>query len=233
MRLSPRRSNSYKGERPLGSIAAAWLHLLGLPACRGDRPVAPTDVENPHFILTASRPRPVDIESPASLTIQPMSHVSCTAWSSLSNGLKRSWPGQTRHFSPNGSVTDIPILKKSPKRKGGHPLRRRSQLPPGPYALPNLGAPGGAAANPHDRAKKHLENIWHNRTLLCSTPLSLPEGFHADTYIDYLENGVNRALRSHNGARIGHRRQALARLGGNQPISCRQVSLAHHRSAII
>src|SRR3970282_63072 len=111
------------------------------------------------------------------LTIQPMSHAPCTSWSSLSTGLKRFWPGQTRHFSPNGSVTGIPTLKKSPKRKGGHPLRRRSQLPPGPYAPPNLGAPRLAAANPHDRAKKHLENIWHHRTLLCSVPLPLPEGF--------------------------------------------------------
>ena len=112
-----------------------------------------------------------------SLFIQPMFHVSCTAWSSLSNGLKRSWPGQTRQFSPNGSVTDIPILKKSQKRKGGHPLRRRSQLSPGPHAPPNLGAPRLAATNPDHRTKKHLENIWHHRTLLCSVPLPLPEGF--------------------------------------------------------
>jgi hypothetical protein len=106
-----------------------------------------------------------------------MSHASCTSWSSLSNGRKRSWPGPTRCFSPNGSVTDIPILKKSPERKGGHPLRRRSQLPPGPYAPPNLGAPGLAATNPYHRAKKHLENIWHHRTLRGSIPVSFPEGF--------------------------------------------------------
>src|SRR5438128_3398702 len=111
------------------------------------------------------------------LTIPPMFHVSCTALSSLSNGRKRSWPGQTRRFSPNGSVTDIPILKKSPERKSGDPLRRRSQLPPGPYAPPDLGAPRLAATNPHHRAKKHLENIWHHRTLRCSIPLPLPEGF--------------------------------------------------------
>ena len=111
------------------------------------------------------------------LTIPPMSHASCTALSSLSNDRKRSWPGQTRRFSPNGSVTDIPILKKSPQRKGGHSLRRRSQLPPGPYAPPNLGAPGLAATNPYHGAKKHFENIWHHRTLRCSIPLPLPEGF--------------------------------------------------------
>jgi hypothetical protein len=112
-----------------------------------------------------------------SLFIPPMSHASCTALSSLSNGLKRSWPGPTRHFSPNGSVTDIPTLKKSQRRKGRHPLRRRSQLPPGPHALPNLGAPRLSATNPDHWATKHLENIWHNRTLLCSVPLPLPERF--------------------------------------------------------
>ena len=84
---------------------------------------------------------------------------------------------RTRFFSPNGSVTDIPTLKKSQKRKGGHPLRRRSQLPAGPHSPPDVGAPRLSARNPHDRAKKHLENIWHDRTLLCSVPLSLPEGF--------------------------------------------------------
>ena len=112
-----------------------------------------------------------------SLIIPPMFHVSCTALSSLSNGRKRSWPGQTRRCSPNGSVTDIPILKKSQKRKSGDPLRRRSQLPPGPHAPPDMGAPRLAATNPHHRAKKHLENIWHHRTLRCSIPLPLPEGF--------------------------------------------------------
>ena len=111
------------------------------------------------------------------LTIQPMFHVSCTALSSLSNGLKRSWPGPTRHFSPNGSVTAIPTLKKSPKRKGGHSLRRRSQLPPGSHALPDLGAPGLAATNPHHRTEKYLEDIWHHRTLRRSVPLPLPDGF--------------------------------------------------------
>ena len=106
-----------------------------------------------------------------------MFHVSCTALSSLSNGLKRSWPGQTRHFSLNGSVTGIPTLKKSPERKGGHPLRRRSQLPPGPHAPSDLGAPGFAATNPHHRTEKHLEDIWHHRTLRRSVPLPLPNGF--------------------------------------------------------
>jgi hypothetical protein len=105
-----------------------------------------------------------------------MSHASCTAWSSLSNGLKRSWPGPTRHFSPNGSVTGILTLKKSQKRKGRHPLRRRSQLPPGPHALPNLGAPRLSATNPDHGTTKHVKNIWHHRTLCCSIPLSLPEG---------------------------------------------------------
>src|SRR3990172_2891678 len=94
-----------------------------------------------------------------SLFIPPMSHASCTALSSLSNGLKRSWPGPTRHFSPNGSVTGILILKKSQKRKGGHPLRRRSQLPPGPHAPPNVGAPRLSATNPDHRTKKYIENI--------------------------------------------------------------------------
>ncbi len=111
------------------------------------------------------------------LTIRPMSHVSCTALGSLSNGLKKCWPGPTRHFSPNGSVTAIPTLKKSPKRKGGHSLRRRSQLPPGPHALPDLGAPGLAATNPHHRTEKHLEDIWHHRTVRRSVPLSLPDCF--------------------------------------------------------
>src|SRR3989304_3495703 len=112
-----------------------------------------------------------------SLFIPPMSHASCTALSSLSNGRKRSWPGSTRHFSPNGTVPVIIIKKKSKKRKGAHPLRRRSQLPPGPHAPPNVGAPRLSATNPDHRTKKYLENIWHNRTLLCSIPLSLPEGF--------------------------------------------------------
>ena len=111
------------------------------------------------------------------LTIQPMFHVSCTTLSSLSNGLKKCWPGPTRHFSPNGSVTVIPTLKKSPKRKGGHSLRRRSQLPPRPHALPDLGAPGLAATNPHHRTEKHLEDIWHHRTVRRSLPLSLPDRF--------------------------------------------------------
>jgi hypothetical protein len=106
-----------------------------------------------------------------------MFHVSCIALSSLSNDLKSSWPGQTRHFSPNGSVTAIPILKKSPSRKGGHSLRRRSQLPPGPHALPDLGAPGLAATNPYHRTEKHLEDNWHHRTLRRSVPLPLPDDF--------------------------------------------------------
>ena len=106
-----------------------------------------------------------------------MFHVSCIALSFLSNDLKKCWPGPTRHFSPNGSVTGIPTLKKSPKRKGGHSLRRRSQLPPGPHALPDLGAPGLAATNPHHRTEKHLEDIWHHRTVRRSVPLPLPNGF--------------------------------------------------------
>ena len=39
-----------------------------------------------------------------------------------------------------------------------------------------MGAPRVAATNPDHRTKKHLENIWHHRTLLCSVPLPLPEG---------------------------------------------------------
>ena len=121
------------------------------------------------------------------LTIQPMFHVSCTALSSLSNGLKRSWPGQTRHFSPNGSVTAIPTLKKSPKRKGGHPLRRRSQLPPGPHAPPDMGAPGLAATNPHHRTRNTLKIFGTIELYGARFLYHFQTVFNAETYIEYLE----------------------------------------------
>jgi transposase len=46
-----------------------------------------------------------------------------------------------------------PNLKKQ-SEKAGHSLRRRSQLPPGPHALPDLGAPGLVATNPHHPTEK-------------------------------------------------------------------------------
>jgi transposase len=69
-----------------------------------------------------------------------------------------------------------PNLKKKPKAKSGYPLRRRSQLPPRPYALPDLGTSRLAAANPDHGTTKYLENIWHHRALCGSVPLPLPEG---------------------------------------------------------
>jgi len=147
------------------------------------------------------------------LTIQPMFHVSCTALTSLSNGHESYWPGPTRHFNPNGSVTGIPTLKKSQQRKGGHPLRRRSQLSPGPHAPPDMGAPRGAAANPDHGTKKHLENIWHHRTLLCSVPLPLPEGFQCRDLYRVSRNDTAQLLSPQN---LSDPRQCLLPQGQNR-----------------
>jgi len=105
-------------------------------------------------------------------TIQPMSPVSFTNWSSPSSGLGRSWPVRTSKPNLGGCGIAIRTLKKSQERRSRHPLRRRSHFPAGPHSLPNLGKSRMPARNTHHWTEEVFKSLWHNRAL-CG-PFSLP-----------------------------------------------------------
>ena len=52
------------------------------------------------------------------------------------------------------------------ERRGGNPLRRRSQLPARPYAPPDMGTSRFSAGDPHYGAEKYAQNIRHDRAVL-------------------------------------------------------------------
>ena len=108
------------------------------------------------------------------LTIRPMFLASFTSLNSLSNAPGRSWPVPIKMPSPAGCVTATPILKKSQKRRGRPPLRRRSHLPARSDPLPNLGPGRLPTRNPHHWAEKGLESLWHHRAIWCPFSLPLP-----------------------------------------------------------
>jgi len=105
------------------------------------------------------------------LTIQPMSPVSFTNWSSPSSVPGRSWPVRISKPNLGGCGIAIQTLKKSQERRSRHPLRRRSYLPAGPHALPNLGKGRMPARNSHHWTEEVFESLWHHRTLCGPFPL--------------------------------------------------------------
>jgi hypothetical protein len=107
-------------------------------------------------------------------TIQPMSPVSSTNWSSPSSAPERSSPVPTGKLNLAGYGIAIPILKKSQKRRSRPPLRGRSNFPSGPHSLPNLGEGRMPARNSHHRPEKVFKSLWHNRALCGPFPLPFP-----------------------------------------------------------
>ena len=106
-----------------------------------------------------------------SLTIQPMSPVSFTNWSSPSSDPGRSWLGRTSKLNLAGCGIAIRTLKKSQERRSRDPLRRRSHVPAGPHSLPNLGKSRMPTRNSHHWAEEDSKSLWHYRTLCGSFPL--------------------------------------------------------------
>ena len=104
-------------------------------------------------------------------TIQPMSPVSFTNWSSRSSVPGRSWPVRTSKLNLDGCGIAIRPLKKSQERRSRHPLRRRSHLPAGPHTLPNLGKGRMPARNSHHWTEKDVKSLWYHRTLCGPFPL--------------------------------------------------------------
>jgi len=104
-----------------------------------------------------------------------MFHVSFMNSSFPSSVPRRRWPKLTKHINPDGFVTNTPTLKKSQKRRGGHPLRRRSEFPARPNPLSNMGKDRFSARNTNYGEEKHAQNIWYNRTVLCQISLPLSE----------------------------------------------------------
>jgi hypothetical protein len=104
-------------------------------------------------------------------TIQPMSPVFSTNWSSPSSVPERSWPGRTGKLNLGGCGIAIPTLKKSQKRKSRPPLRGRSHFPSGPHSLPNLGEGRMPARNSHHRSEEVFKSLWHDRALCGPFPL--------------------------------------------------------------
>ena len=104
-------------------------------------------------------------------TIQPMSPVSFTNWSSPSSDPGRSWPVRTSKLNLGGCGIAIRTLKKSQERRSRDPLRRRSHLPAGPHSLPNLGKGRMPARNSHHWTEEDFKSLWHDRALCCPFPL--------------------------------------------------------------
>ena len=104
-------------------------------------------------------------------TIQPMSPVSFTNWSSPSSDPGRSWPVRTSKLNLGGYGIAILTLKKSQKRRRRPPLRGRSNFPAGPHSLSNLGEGRVPARNSHHRAEEVFKSLWHDRALCGPFPL--------------------------------------------------------------
>ena len=109
-----------------------------------------------------------------SLTILRMFLASSMNSNSLSSGLKRYLPEQTRLFSRVGFAADTLSLKKSQKRKSGYPLRGRSQLSARPNPLSNMGKGRLSAGNPYSGATQYPQNLRDYRIVLRPLPLSFP-----------------------------------------------------------
>jgi len=101
-------------------------------------------------------------------TIRPMFPVSFTILDFRSSAPERRWPRQTRISSPAGFAINTPALKKSPERRSGRPLRRRSKLPARPHALSHLGADRVSAGNTDYGAEKHPQDFRYDRAALCA-----------------------------------------------------------------
>ena len=104
--------------------------------------------------------------------IQPMSHVSFMTLVSLCSDPGRRWRKPIRPYNHAGFGISIPTLKKSQERRGGAPLRRRSQLPARPNPLSYLGTDRFSAGNPNHGTNEHAQNFRNNRTILRQIPLS-------------------------------------------------------------
>lgn len=92
-------------------------------------------------------------------------------WASLFNAPKRNWQKPTKHFNLAGVRYKFPSLKKSQERRGGYPLRGRSQLPARPDALSDMGKDRVSAGNSDDGAEEYAQDIRFRRTLLRKIPL--------------------------------------------------------------
>ena len=105
-------------------------------------------------------------------TIPHMSHVSFMILVSPSSAPRRRWQKLIRPYNHAGSGISIPALKKSQERRGGDPLRRRSQLPPRPYPLSDMGTDRFSAGNPNHGTEEHAQDFRNNRAVPCQIPLS-------------------------------------------------------------
>ena len=104
-------------------------------------------------------------------TIQPMSPVSFTNWSSPSSVPGRSWPVRTSKLNLGGCGIAIRTLKKSQERRSRDSLRRRSHLPAGPHSLPNLGQGRMPARNSYHWTEEDVKSLWCHRALCGPFPL--------------------------------------------------------------
>ena len=96
-------------------------------------------------------------------------------WNSPSSVPKRNWQKLMSLINRAGVGTSIPALKKSQERRGGDPLRGRSQLPARPYPLSDMGADRFSARNPYHGTEKYAQDFWYDRTVLRQVSLSFSE----------------------------------------------------------
>ena len=101
-----------------------------------------------------------------------MSPVSFMTLVSLCSAPGRRWQKLIKPYNHVGFGTSIPALKKSQDRRGGDPLRRRSQLPPRPYPLSYLGTDRFSARNSDHGTEEYAQDFRNNRTILRQVPLS-------------------------------------------------------------
>ena len=115
--------------------------------------------------------------------IPRISPESCMSLTFPFSGPRKYWLEPTKRFNHDGFVINIPTLKKSQKRKSGHPLRGRSQFPARPNPSPDMGKGRLPATNPQYGATQYTQIFWNHRIIPRPVPLSFSGGLQrADIY---------------------------------------------------
>jgi hypothetical protein len=116
--------------------------------------------------------------------IPPMFRAFCMDLGSPYSVRRNFWHKLTTSHNLAGFVINTPILKKSQGRKGGAPLRRRSELSTRSHPLQNMVTSRFAAGNTINRTTQHTQDLWHHRTVLCSISLPISNSLQCAHVLD-------------------------------------------------